>query len=145
MSKMFSQHFKRRHVPYGPGDPKLLVTSQSPRKAGIQIVLLRGCRRENRGKERWSSVSRNVTFLKKTTSLSFSPFPLFRTSNLGKIDANFSGEIVTSSAVLNHRGTDNISIIKWAEICDRRFKFKGVLVKLKTRTCRRKLEFKQIF
>ena len=47
---------------------------------------------------------RNVTFLKKT-QLHFPcpPFPYFRASNLGKIDANFSGEILTSSAVLDHR------------------------------------------
>ena len=54
------------------------------------------------GNKRWSSVFRNVTFLKNTTSFSFSPFLYFRASNLGKIDGNFSWEIVKSSAVLDH-------------------------------------------
>ena len=43
-----------------------------------------------------------------------SPFPYSKASNLGKIYASFSGEIVTSSSVLDHRvmggvlGLDNI-------------------------------------
>ena len=42
--------------------------------------------------------------MKNRTSFPFSPglFPCFRVSNLGKIDGNFSWEIVTSSAVLDH-------------------------------------------
>ena len=51
---------------------------------------------------------RNVTFLKNTASFSFSPFSYFKASNLGKIDANLSWEIVTSSAVLDHRD-DNLN------------------------------------
>ena len=33
----------------------------------------------------------------------FPPFPYFIASNLGRIDANFSVEILTPSAVLDHR------------------------------------------
>ena len=44
--------------------------------------------------------------MKNTTLFSFSPFPYFTASNLGKIYANFSGEIVTSSAVSDHRSAE---------------------------------------
>ena len=64
---------------------------------------VRGSKRENRRKQICSSVSRNVTILKTQLHFPVLPFPYFRASNLGKIDANFFWEIVTSSAVLDHR------------------------------------------
>ena len=86
-----------------PGDPKPLVTSQpSPESLSSKLHYIRSSRRENRGKQRRNPIERNVTFLKNTTSFSFFPFPHFRASNLGKIDGNCFGEIVASSAVLNH-------------------------------------------
>ena len=43
-----------------------------------------------------------ILLFESTTSFSFPPFPYCRASNLRKIDGNFSWEIVTSSAVLDH-------------------------------------------
>ena len=57
---------------------------------------------------------RNVTLLKTQLYFPFPPFLYFRASNLGKIDANFSWEIVTSSAVLDHR--DSL-VLKFIDLC----------------------------
>ena len=64
---------------------------------------IRGSRRESKRKQRLSLHYKRVSFLKNTSSFSFSPFHYSRTSNLGKIYANFSGEVVTSLSVLDHR------------------------------------------
>ena len=82
---------------------KLLVTSQSLMKISIQIVL-----HQRLQKRKWRETKMDFGFLecyllKNPTSFSLSLFLYFRASNLGKIDANFSGGIVTSSAVLDHR------------------------------------------
>ena len=52
---------------------------------------------------------KGVSFLKNTSSFSFSPLPYSGASDLGKIYANFSGEIVTSSSVLIHRDIITLS------------------------------------
>ena len=44
-----------------------------------------------------------ISFLKAQLYFPFPPFPYFRASYLGKIDANFSWETVTSSGVLDHQ------------------------------------------
>ena len=91
-----------------PGDPKSLVTSQSPEKVSIQIALHQ---RVHNRETKMEFVLRNVTFLKNTTFifLPLPPFPYFRASNVGKIHANFSWEIVTSQAVLDHRDVGWVS------------------------------------
>ena len=73
------------------------------KKVSFQIVLYQRFQKRNREKQRWSSIFRNVTFFEKHNFIFLFPFPLFLASNLGKINANFSPEIVTSSAVLGMR------------------------------------------
>ena len=45
---------------------------------------------------------KRVSFLENTSSVSFSHLPYFGALNLGKIYANSSGKILTSSSVLDH-------------------------------------------
>ena len=85
-----------------PGDPKL-VTSQFPRKVSIQITLHQRLQKKSKRKQWLILLLKRVSFLKNTTSFSFCPLPYSRASNLSKIFANFSREIVTSSSVLDHR------------------------------------------
>ena len=101
--KILARAFGGKNIGYCHVIQNRLWRHNLPRKLASKLRCIRGSRRENRGKQRWSSVFRNVTFLKNTTAFSFPPFPYFRVSNLGKINANFSGEIVTSSTVLDHR------------------------------------------
>ena len=63
---------------------------------GVGVVL--------RGKHPLPSVYRvkKVSFLKDTSSFSFSLLPNSGASNLGKIYAKFSLEVVTSLSVLDH-------------------------------------------
>ena len=88
-----------------PGDPKPLETSQFPQKVSIQIICIRCSRRESKRKQRLILPFKKVSFLKNTSSFSFFSSPLFCGLDLGKIYANFSGEIVTSSSVVDHRVT----------------------------------------
>ena len=46
--------------------------------------------------------------MKNTSSFSFFSFSVFRSLECGKIYANFSGEIVTSSSVVDHCGGGKI-------------------------------------
>ena len=45
---------------------------------------------------------KRASFLKNTSSFSLLPFPMFWNLKSGEIYANFSGEIVMSSSVLDH-------------------------------------------
>ena len=75
-----------------------------PRKLAFKLLCIRGSRRESKRKQRLILLFKRVSFLKNASSLSFSPLSYSGASNLGKIYANFSMEIVTSSAVLDHQG-----------------------------------------
>ena len=73
------------------------MTSQSPKKVSIQIELYEA------PEEKIEKSKDGVRFLGKTElHCHFSPFPYLRASDMGKIEANFSGEILTSSVVLDH-------------------------------------------
>ena len=73
-----------------------------PRKLASTLCCIRGSRRENRGSKDGVQVLGLLPFWKTQLHFPFPPFPYFRASNLGKININFSGEVVTSSAVLYH-------------------------------------------
>ena len=73
------------------GDPKPLVTSHSPEKVSIEI---------DKGGVWFLGM---LPFWKTQHHFPFPCFLYFRASNLGKIDANFTWEIVTSFEVLDHR------------------------------------------
>ena len=68
-----------------------------------QKASISGSRRESKRKQRLSSPFNRVSFLKNTSSFSFFSSRLFWSLKSGKIYANFSGEIVTSSSALDHR------------------------------------------
>ena len=87
---------------FQPGDPKPRVTSQFPQKVSIQITLHQKLQKESK-REKLILLFKRVSFLKRQAHFLFSLLPYSRASNLGKIYANFSGEIVTSSSVLDHR------------------------------------------
>ena len=89
----------------------MLVTSQSPKNVSIQIVLHGSETPEEKIEENKDGVRflGMLPFRKTQLHFPFSPFLYFRASDLRKIDANFSGEIVTSSAVLNH-WVSNVSV-----------------------------------
>ena len=74
-----------------------------PRKLASKLLCIRGSRRESKRKQRLSLLFKRVSFLKNTGSFSLFPFICSGASNLGKIYANFSREMVTSSSVLDHR------------------------------------------
>ena len=88
--------------PCHPGDLKPLVTSQSPKK-----VRQPNCAASEAPEEKIERNKHGVWLLGMLPSpqfhFSFPSFSYFRTSNLGKINANVLGEILTSSAVLDHR------------------------------------------
>ena len=85
-----------------PGDPQPLVTSQLPQKVSIQITLHQRSRRESTRKQRLILLFKRVSFLKNTSTFSFSSSPSFWSLEFGKkIYANFLGEIVTSWSVLD--------------------------------------------
>ena len=81
-----------------------------PRKLASKLLCIRGSRRERKRKQWLIFLLKRVSFLKNTSSFSFSPLPYSGASNLGKINANFSGEIVTSWSVLDHR----VPFLFWA-------------------------------
>ena len=85
-----------------PGDPKPPVTSQTPQKVSIQITLYQRLQKKSKRKHRLNLLFKRVSSLKNKSLLSFSPLPYYGALNLEDIDGNFSGEIVMSSAVLDH-------------------------------------------
>ena len=85
-----------------PDDSKPLVRSQSFRKLASKLLGIRGSRRESKRKQRVCFL-RGPAFRKARVHFLFSPFPYSGALNLGKIYANLSREIVTSSSVLDHR------------------------------------------
>ena len=75
----------------------------SPRKLAFKLLCIRGSRRESKRKQPLILLFKRFSFLKTQVHFRFSPRPYSGASNLGKIYANFSGEIVTSSSILDHR------------------------------------------
>ena len=61
----------------------------------ISLLCIRGSRRESKRRQRLILLFKRVHFV-------FSALPYSGASYLGKIYANFSGETVTSSSVLDH-------------------------------------------
>ena len=66
-----------------------------------QLLCIRGSRKESKRKQRLSLLFKRASFLKNTSS--FSSLLYSGALDVGDIDANFSGEIVTSSAILDHQ------------------------------------------
>ena len=60
-----------------------------------------------KGNNNWFCFLRGSAFWKTPVHFLLSPVPYFGASNLGKIYANFSGEIVTSLSILDHWVTVN--------------------------------------
>ena len=85
------------------------MTSQFPQKVSIQITLHQWLQKESKKKQRLILLYKRVSFQdKNTSSFTFFSSPFIFGLESGKIYANFSGEIVTSSSVLGHWDIRNI-------------------------------------